>query len=195
MQAGPHVVPNNYLEKYMDPSLDVFQGNYVNLYNEYAVGNNTPAALRNATYRDGNMGTFLHVLVHVRDPTAGPDDPGTIVALHRLTRHEARLGQAQYPFDNLGLAFYGDVINGQAPSTVVLPDAWFNQVGPVQTPNHGLLTQQFAAHPDETAVGPFNAGTADVDPITTRPAILVPNKYAAPFLTAGMTPRAAYQFL
>ena len=195
MQAGPHVVPNTYLEKYLDPSLDVFQGNYVNLYNEYAVGNNTPAALRNATYRDGNMGTFLHVLVHLRDPTAGPNDPGTIVALHRLTRHEARLGQAQYPFDNLGLAYYGDVINGQAPSTVVIPDAWFNQVGPVQTPNHGLLTQQLEAHPDEIAVGPYIAGTADVDPITTRPAILVPNKYAAPFLTAGMTPKAAYQTL
>ena len=196
MQAGPQVVPNTYLEKYLDQSNDVFNGNYVNLYHEYSVGNNTPAALRNATYRDGNMGTYLHVLVHLRDPQAGPNDPGTIVALHRLTRHESRLGgQAQYSFDNLGLAYYGDVINGQAPSTVVVPDTWFNQVGPVQVPRPGLLAQEFAADPNAQSFGPYNAGVPDVDPITTRPVILVPNKYAAPFLTAGMTPRAAYQTL
>ena len=191
-QAGPTAVPNTYLEKYLDPAHDVFNGNYVNLYNEYAVGNLTPAELRAATYRDGNMGTFLHVLVHVRDPAAGPNDPGTIVALHRLTRHETRLGQTQYAFDNLGLAYYGDVINGQAPSTVVIPDTWYNQVGPVQSPNHGLLAQEFAADPNAASFGPYLAGTADVDPVSTRPVVLVPNKYAAPFLTAGMAPRAAY---
>ena len=194
-QAGPLVVPNTYLEKYLDQSYDAFHGNYINLFNEYAVGNNTPAALRNATYRDGNMGTYLHVLVHVLDAQAGPNDPGTIVALHRLTRHEARLGQAQYPFDNLGLAFYGDVINGQAPSTVVIPDTWFNQIGPVQSPSHGLLAQEMAAHPNSNSFGPYVAGVADVTPVTTRQVILVPNKYAAPFLTAGMPPRDAYQTL
>ena len=194
-QAGPIVVPNTYLDKYLDPIHDVFSGNYINLYHEYTVGNNTPAALRTATYRDGNMGTYLHILVHLRDPLAGANDPGTIVALHRLTRHEARLGQAQYPFDSLGLAFYGDVINGQAPSTVVIPDGWFNQIGPVQVPQHGLLTQEFAADPAAQSFGPYNAGTADVSPITTRQVILVPNKYAAPFLTSGMKPRDAYQTL
>ena len=195
LQAGPIVVPNTYLDKYLDQAHDVFNGNYINLYHEYAVGNNTPATLRNASYRDGNMGTFLHLLVHVRDLQAGPDDPGTIVALHCLTRHEARLGQAQYAFDNMGLAFYGDVINGQAPSTVVVPDHWFNQVGPTQVPTHGLLNQQLVADPAAQSVGPFNARDPDVTPILTRHVILVPNKYAAPFLTAGMSPRAAYQTL
>ena len=192
---GAAVASNTYLDKYLDAQNDSFNGNYVNLYNEYAVGNTQPAQLRNAIYKDGNVGIHLHGLVHVRETNAGADDPGTIVAVHRLTRHESRFGQVTSPYDNLGLAYYGDVINGQAPTTVVVPDNWFNQTAPAQVPTHGLLAQEMAADPNAEVFGPYPAGQADVDPITTRQIILVPNMYATPFLTAGLAPRAAYQIL
>jgi len=192
---GVPVAPNTYHEKYSDPANDPFAGNYVNLYNEFAVGNTQPLALRTAVYRDGNVGTYLHGLVHVKDVLAGPDDPGTIVAVHRLTRHDARLGQVPQAFDGLGLAFFGDVVNGQAPTTVMVPDLWFNQTAQIQAPTVGLLAQQLAAHPDQEMFGPYLAGQADVTPVVTRRMVLVPNRYAVPFLSTGLKPRAAYTVL
>jgi hypothetical protein len=192
---GAPVAPNTYLEKYMDPANDPFAGNYLNLYNEYAVGNTQPATLRTAVYRDGNVGTLLHGLVHVRDALAGPNDPGIIMALHRLSRHDPRLGQVPQPYDNLGLAFFGDLVNGQLPATVVVPDAWFNQTAQVQAPTVGHLAQLLAAQPGTEAFGPYLAGQADVTPVVTRKIILVPNKYVAPFLSVGMKPREAYELL
>jgi len=62
---GVAVAPNTYLEKYLDAQNDTFQGNYINLYHEYAVGNTQPLPLRNAVYKDGNVGVYLHGLVHV----------------------------------------------------------------------------------------------------------------------------------
>ena len=125
-QPNPAITPHSYLDHYLDARNDTFGGNFINLYQEYLVGNTQPAQLRNAIYKAGNSGTFLHGLVHMREHNAPPDDPGTIVAVHRLVRHEGHIGQLPKPFDNIGLAFYGDVINGQAPATVTIPDAWFN---------------------------------------------------------------------
>jgi hypothetical protein len=187
---GPQ--PSTYTELYANPAYDRFAGNYVNMYNEFAVGNALPLALRQAIYRDGNVGSPMHVLVHVRDPAADPDDPGLIVSYHRLTRRDTEFGHQAMPYDGQGLGFFGDIELGQAPATVVIPDAMFNQVGPVQVPNPGLLTQEFAQDPAAELVGPYQAGTADVQPVTTRSLMLVPNRYAALFLGAGMKPKDAY---
>jgi hypothetical protein len=184
-----------YRAMYLDARYDSFNGNYVNLYHEYTVGQNTPAALRNSVYRAGNGGTHLHALAHVRDAGADPQDPGRIVGLHRLTRHDPRFGQAPLPFDNMGLAFYGDTQHGQVPTTVTIPDAWFNQIGPVQVPTHGKLGQEFVAQPQAELFGPYAAGEPDVEPISTRAVMLVPNRYVVPFLSVGMTPKEAYNVL
>jgi hypothetical protein len=165
---GTPIAPNTYHEKYMDPATDPFAGNYLNLYNEYAVGNTPPAWLRTSVNRDGNVGTLLHGLVHVRDAQAGPNDPATIVALHRLSRNDPRLGQVPQPYDNLGLAFFGDIVNGQLPTTVVIPDAWFTQTAQVQAPTVGHMAQLLAAQPGSEAFGPYLAGHADVTPAVTR---------------------------
>jgi hypothetical protein len=184
----------SYLEKYSDASSDPFGGNYINLYNEYSVGGaNTPLSLRNTIYRDGNTGALLHVLIHVRNLAGAlPTDPGLIVAYHRLARHDTRLGQAAMPYDGLGLAFFGDVINGQIPTSVVVPDTLYNQLPVTQVPSAGLLQQLIAADPAAEMFGPFPAGTADVDPVTTRQLIVVPNRYTTPLLCVGMAPKAAY---
>ena len=191
----PQPLPSTYLAKYLDPAYDQFAGSYVNLYNEVAVGANVPATLRNAIYRDGNAGDLLHALVHVREPAADPDDPGTIIAYHRLTRKDARLGHQALPYDGMGIAFFGDMVGGQVPYSVVVPDTMFNQTGIVQAPTPGRLTQLINTDPAAELFGPFLAGDPDVLPVVTRQLIIVPNKYVTPFLTTGMKPKQAYQLL
>ena len=77
--------PTNYREKYLDPASDAFLGNYTNLYHEYSVGQSTPLELRTALYRDGNTGTPLHILLHVRSANAPMGDPGIILGYHRVS--------------------------------------------------------------------------------------------------------------
>lgn len=194
MPALP-VQHNTYREAYMHPTTDPFQGNYINLYNEYNVGTTTPLDLRNAIYRDGNNGVYLNILMHVRDPAAAPADPGLIVGYHRLTRRDTRLGQVPLPFDGQGLAYFGDVLNGQSPTTVVIPDPLYNQLPVVQVPTGARFQQLFAAEPERGTFGPFAAGDPDVEAVVTRGLIVIPNKYVVPFLTAGMTPKTAYNVL
>jgi hypothetical protein len=188
--------PTSYYEMYTLPSADPFGGNYINLYHEYNIANTTPNDLRNALYRDGNTGTLLHVLIHVRSAHAPVDDPGLIVAYHRVSRHDTRFGQVATPYDNQGLAFFGDLISGvQAPATVIIPDTLYNQLPVVQVPTHGLVEQELAANPQATLLGPYPAGTNDVDPIITRQLVVVPNCYVRPFLTTGLAPVQAYTLL
>jgi len=188
--AVPAVQANTYHARYQDPNYDPFAGNYTNVYHEF--DNNVPQTLRQSLYRDGNVGTPIHVLAHIRPPQAPANDPGLIVVYHRLTRHDARFGQVPTPYDGQGLAFWGDVVAGQAPTTVVIPDTAFNQTGLVQTPTAALLQQAMAADPAAGWFGPYAAGTQDVDPVVTRPLMIVPNKYAALFVTQGMTPKEAF---
>jgi hypothetical protein len=73
------VAATTYRDKYQDQQYDDFGGNYVNLYNEYAVGNTQePLPLRNSVYRAGNSGTLLRGLVHVKDPNGAAHDPGRL---------------------------------------------------------------------------------------------------------------------
>ena len=93
--------PGNYLDLYLDPTSDAYSGNYVNLYQGYTPGATTPQDIRNSLYRDGSTGAFVNILVHVRDPAADPDDPGKVVAYHRLTRKDPRFGQPPLPYETL----------------------------------------------------------------------------------------------
>jgi hypothetical protein len=194
-QPVVHPQPTTYQAKYLDPAADSFGGSYINLYHDVAVGATQPATLRNAVYRDGNAGAFLHALVHIREYNADPDDPGLIIAYHRMTRHDTGLGRQPTPYDNLGTAFFGDIFGGQAPQSILVPDMMFNQTNVVQVPTAGRITQLIAADPAAELFGPFAAGDPDVEPVTTRQLIIVPNRYAAPFLITGMKPKQAYQAL
>ena len=181
--------PGNYLDLYLDPTSDAYAGNYVNLYQGYSPGATTPQDIRNSLYRDGSTGAFVNILVHVRDPAANPDDPGKVVAYHRLTRKDPRFGQPPLPYETIGLGFFGDAINGQAPPTVTIPDGLFSTLAVTQVPTSARLMQLMAAQPDDAAFGPFLAGDNDVEPVTTRAAMIVPNRYVTPLLTRGMTPK------
>jgi len=196
--AGPAVpAPQsaNYRELYSLPDKDPYNGNYVNLYQGYETGTTTPLELRNSLFRDGNNGTYINLLVHVRSPTLPPDEPGHIVVYHRVTRKDTRFGQVALSYENVGLAYFGDVLGGQTPTTVVIPDLLFNSLPVIQVPTGPRLQQLMAADPAAVTFGPFQAGDPDVTPVTTRPAMIVPNAYAAPFLTSALTPLQAYTTL
>ncbi len=96
------------------------------------------------------------------------------------------------PYETVGLGFFGDIINGQAPPTVVIPDGLFSTLAVTQVPTAARLQQLIAAQPDAGTFGPFLAGDNDVEPITTRAAMVVPNRYVTPLLTRGMTPKDAF---
>lgn len=112
-----------------------------------------------------------------------------------MTRQDTRFGQAPTAYDNMGFAFFGDLVNGQAPTTVVIPDGHFNQLPVVQAPTAARLAQLFTEQPNSEVFGPFTAADADVTAVNTRTLIMVPNRYVLPFLSQGMTPKAAYQAL
>lgn len=81
--AAPANIHQTYSSLYGDPTADPFGGNYINLYHEYSTaGGHTPASLRDALYSSGNTGTPIHILAHIREANAVPDDPGFIVAYH-----------------------------------------------------------------------------------------------------------------
>ena len=191
------ILHRTYTALYADAAMDQFGGNYANFYNEYSVGvgGPTPTALRDSLYSSGNAGTPIHALVHVRDPNAAPEDPGYIMAYHRMTRHVARFGQFGQPFDGHGHAFMGDVANGQVPVSVQIPDTLFNQLTVVQVPTAARLDQLLLADPDMKLVGPYDAGDPDVQPVVTRGLVIVPNEYVLPFLSMGMQPVEAYRVL
>ena len=93
-----------------------------------------------------------------------------------MTRHDARFGQQATPYDNIGVAFFGDTIDGQAPLSVQLPDALFNQLPAVQIPTQARLAQLLTAEPATQLFGPYTANDPDVEGHTTRQAVVVPNK-------------------
>jgi hypothetical protein len=70
----------------------------------------------------------------------------------------------------------------------------FNQTTIVQTPSSALIHQAFTADPLVQTVGPYAAGTPDVDPVLVSRQIImvVPNRYAAPFLSTGMALKQAF---
>ena len=75
--------------------------------NEYAAGagRNTPAALRDKVYSNGNEGLFMAHLVLVREATAQVDDPGRVTLYHHAGRYTPLLGRPASPFDNEGFSF------------------------------------------------------------------------------------------
>jgi hypothetical protein len=155
--------PTTYLDLYLDPNKDPYNGNYVNLYQGYSPGANTPQDIRNSLYRDGNTGAFIHLLVHVRNPNADPADPGRIVAHHCLTQKDTLFCQPPAPYENVGLAFVGDLLHGHALLMVTIPDAFFTTLPVTQAPTVGHLQQLFAAQLDAAVFGPYAAGDNDVE--------------------------------
>ena len=79
---------SNYRELYTDASRDAFAGRYAEQYAEYATAANVQA-LRNRIGASGNSGVMIHHFLL----TGQNEDTGMVVAYHRTTRYDARMGQ------------------------------------------------------------------------------------------------------
>jgi len=182
-----------YREWYADATRDPFIGNYLAMYANYALtAANTPQAVRDRIFANGNNGVPIGHLLLIRPANAAVDNPGTIQGFHRIVRYQASLVRAT-PFDGTGYAFLGDVQNGQTPHSVVWADDYFTRAGNVQVPTSAHMDQLLATDPNATQVGPFPAGTVDTEMINTRYGMYIPNRYMTLLLDDGMTPREAWQ--
>jgi hypothetical protein len=193
--APPALPPRpSYHSQYADRSNDRYDDQYATVFGRLEVpgAGMTPAQLRNMLYSAGNAGTMLALVVHTRANNAPANDPGLVQVVHRLVRFEPGLGAAT-PFDNVAYGFIGDIVDGQAPYTVVIPDDIFNRTGVVQAPTSALLDQLLAADADAPLVGPFAAGAADTEALETRYGMFIPLMYANLLLNEAVPPRVAYQ--
>jgi hypothetical protein len=183
-----------YQQFYSDATRDPFEGQYGAAMAEYAVGANQPAALRAKVAGLGNRGNAVCHLVLARQPNAAATDPGTILCYHRFTRYEAGLGE-QTPYDGNCLSFFGDMIDGQVPPLVLLPDDLFNTAGSTQVPTSAQLDLLLAQDTSLELVGPFQATDPDTEAISVRRIAFLPHKYVPLVLGQAFTPRVLWATL
>ena len=186
-----------YRTLYADASNDSFAANYAAAYSEFEVpvqGNpaNTPAELAAKVLDSGNEGTHMAMVGLVRSRVAPAAVLGVVQAYHRLTRFGKRLGLPNTPFDDQAHAFLGDLVNGQAPTSVTLQPAYFHPTDQTRVPTPAALDQLIAAHPDTEIFGPFAATDADTELVRTRRMMLIPSKYLPIVLDHGITAKQAW---
>jgi hypothetical protein len=183
-------MPGPYFDLYDDPAKDFFVDNYAAIYAEYAEGL-APSVVRTNVGDQGNSGVHVHHLVHVRKASAPVDDPGKIITIHRTTRYRRVLGQPPSALDDVMYGFQGDSTAMQLPLNVEMSNNLFNKASAVQAPTAARLAQLLQDEPAATMFGPFAATDADVEALSVRNLIWVPNKYAK-IAMMGLTPRDAW---
>ena len=97
------------------------------------------------------------------------------------------------PFDSVAFAFLGDIVQDQAPTSVVWEGANFhveNQL--VLVPTVQMMDQFLAAVPAEPLLGPYQNADAGTEVIKTRQTVLLPQKYVSLFIDNSPTPRDAW---
>jgi hypothetical protein len=81
-----------------------------------------------------DQGLPMSLILLTRGNAATADNPGEIIAYHRLSRFAPRMGLAPTPWDTLGFAFLGDIIQGLAPPTVLWDNNYFHTVNQTRVP-------------------------------------------------------------
>ena len=121
------------------------------------------------------------------------DHPDGVVTLcHRLQRFEAQLG-VPTPFDGNGYAFYGDIVDGQAPPVVQWPANAFHQASaPARVPSRAVIDNAFATDPNVQMFDPLGAADPDAEVVRVRRVILVPFRCVRILLAGPLTPREAW---
>ena len=120
--------------------------------------------------------------------TDGDHPDGRVTLYHRLQRYEPRLGRPT-PFDGSGYAFYGDVVQGQAPPSIEWPANAFHQVNAaVRIPTRPVLEDWLVANPDTPLVDPPDALGLDTEIVRVRNCMLVPFRYVHLLLQRPLTP-------
>jgi hypothetical protein len=88
-------------------------------------GLHTPAAILASVIATADAAP--HAYLMLTQPPNAPNDAGKMVLLHRVARFPAPFGQAiDAEVHDIVYAFVGDVTQGQAPQTVVMPPTAFH---------------------------------------------------------------------
>ncbi len=183
---------------YDDATQDPFNGSYGGALEEFRVpvqGNpvNTPAELATKVYEVADQGFPMAFLALTRSATAAVDDPGLVTCYHRLTKFKTRMGLPATPFDSVAFAFLGDLVQHQAPPSVVWEGTNFHVVNQlVLVPTVQMMDQFLAAVPAEPLLGPYQNADAGTEVIKTRRTVLLPQKYVSLFIDNSLTPRDAW---
>jgi hypothetical protein len=194
----PPAQQHPYTDFYATLDNDPFRHDYAQAFNEFAVplaGNtaNTRPELAQKVYTAASGGIAMAFLLHTRSPTA------LINAYHRVGRCGPRLGlpTTPWPWDNVGFTFMGDLVDGQAPPSVIWDtDVYFRQLNnQYAVPTPAALDQLLAGDPDQQVFGPFDPAVQGVDLIRTRRSTLVPSRYLGLLFNQGLTPRQAWERL
>lgn len=119
---------------------------------------NTPAELSNKVNMADEQDLPMALVLLTHNNAAPEAYPGEVLAYHQVTRFVPRMGLAPTPWDNLGFAFMGDLIQGQAPPTVMWDTLNFHTVAQTHVLTVLALDQPIAAQPNLNMVGPFNNG-------------------------------------
>jgi len=116
------------------------------------------------------------------------DATPTATILHHLARVPTRIGNAT-PFDGNWYLSSNLQIGGHQ-ITVELPDELFARGEPVQVYTPNRIQGEIGNDPDleQLDIEVTDANLEDLEPITTRSAIWIPNQYAALLLDDSLTP-------
>lgn len=143
-----------------------------------------PQQVSDAVYASAVVDPQAFVLLVTDD-----DHPnGQVTLFHRLQRYEPQLGQPTL-FNGSGYAFYGDVVQGQAPPSVEWPANAFHQVNAaVCVPQHQVIEDWLVTNPDTPLMDPPDAVGVGMELVRVRNCMLVPYHYVRLLLQRPLMP-------
>ena len=180
--AGP--APPTTLAALFAQMPDVYNGVYTGLLAQYShTTADTSEALATRTKRFPT--TVPNLFIYL-------DSDGVIKTVSQIHGIEVIIGQAG-PWDQSTFAFNSEVVHGQVGS-VLLPNAtFFATVDNIQVPTVAHMDVALAAlAADVHVAGPFVAGQADTELISSRRSVPVPHVYVPLVHNRALTPREAW---
>ena len=109
----------------------------------------------------------MSFVLHCRPAETPAEAPGYINMYHRVSRFAPRIGMLPTPWDDIYFAFQGDVVQQQAPTSVVWDQSYCHiVVHMIRVPTVVMMDQLLAQDPNSQFVGPFGEGDAATDVIS-----------------------------
>jgi hypothetical protein len=92
-------------------------------------------------------------------------------------------------YDNVAFTFLGNLVQHQAPPSVVWESKNFHVVNHlVLVPTMQMMNQFLVAVPNDALLGPYQNGDAGAKVVCTHHAMLLPPKYVSLFINNSLTP-------
>ena len=190
-QPGPAQATTVFYRDYFaDGSKDVFNGDYTNILEPYAV----PAA--NAM-PPNEVRQLAFNCRHQNIPTAfilHHNDDQRIHVYIQLDRFHRRAGLPATAWDDSSFIAKGE-LHHNSHIMVNFRDDYFVRCGNVHAPTDATINAAYAADANANMLGPYNANDAGVTVLRARHTCFVPPVYVPLFLTNSLTPREAWEIV